>query len=132
VVTQQVKALGAEEISELYLRHTLYDWSAQADLKPLAVEADIASEAGAPFPLAEEDEPRRDAFFDAIAAEPADLSLVENWEGAGEVFLLGLGADALQRHPYRDRMPLGQASTGLRYGLGSFSNSAWHPAEQNQ
>ena len=82
MATETVKALSAEEISELCLRHTLYDWSAQADLKPLAVEADIASEVGAPFPLAEEDEPRRDALFDAIAAEPADLSLVEDWEGA--------------------------------------------------
>src|SRR3981081_4145526 len=32
-----VKALSADEISELCLRHTLYDWSAQAGLKPLAV-----------------------------------------------------------------------------------------------
>ena len=89
-------------------------------------------EVGAPFPLAEEDESHRDALFDSVAAEPADLSVVEDWEGAGEVLLFSLGADALQRHPYRDRLPLGQASTGLRYGLGSFSNSAWHPAEQNQ
>jgi taurine--2-oxoglutarate transaminase len=32
-----VKALSAEEISELCLRHTLYDWSAQAGLKPMAI-----------------------------------------------------------------------------------------------
>jgi taurine--2-oxoglutarate transaminase len=37
VATETVKALSAEEITELCLRHTLYDWSAQAGLKPLAV-----------------------------------------------------------------------------------------------
>jgi len=37
VVVEAVRALSAEEISELCLRHTLYDWSAQAALKPLAV-----------------------------------------------------------------------------------------------
>jgi taurine--2-oxoglutarate transaminase len=37
VVTEAVKALSAEEISQLCARHTLYDWSAQAALKPLAV-----------------------------------------------------------------------------------------------
>jgi len=37
VVTEAVKALSAEEITELCVRHTLYDWSAQAGLKPLAV-----------------------------------------------------------------------------------------------
>jgi taurine--2-oxoglutarate transaminase len=37
VVTEQVKALSAEEIAELCLRHTLYDWSAQAGLHPLPV-----------------------------------------------------------------------------------------------
>ncbi len=37
MVTEAVKALSAEEITELCLRHTLYDWSAQADLKPLPV-----------------------------------------------------------------------------------------------
>src|SRR6202162_864320 len=37
MVVEAVKALSAEEISELCLRHTLYDWSAQAALKPLAV-----------------------------------------------------------------------------------------------
>src|SRR6266568_6857590 len=37
VVTEAVKALSAEEITELCLRHTLYDWSAQAGLKPMAV-----------------------------------------------------------------------------------------------
>ena len=37
VVTEAVKALTAEEISELCVRHTLYDWSAQAGLKPMAV-----------------------------------------------------------------------------------------------
>jgi taurine---2-oxoglutarate transaminase len=37
VVTEAVKALSAEEISELCVRHTLYDWSAQANLKPMAV-----------------------------------------------------------------------------------------------
>ncbi len=39
MATETVKALSAEEISELCLRHTIYDWSAQADLKPLAVES---------------------------------------------------------------------------------------------
>jgi taurine--2-oxoglutarate transaminase len=37
VVTEAVKALSAEEITELCLRHTLYDWSAQTGLKPMAV-----------------------------------------------------------------------------------------------
>jgi taurine--2-oxoglutarate transaminase len=37
VVTEAVKALSAEEITELCLRHTLYDWSAQNGLKPLVV-----------------------------------------------------------------------------------------------
>jgi taurine--2-oxoglutarate transaminase len=37
VVTEAVKALSADEITELCLRHTLYDWSAQAALKPMAV-----------------------------------------------------------------------------------------------
>jgi taurine---2-oxoglutarate transaminase len=37
VATEVVKALTAEEISELCLRHTLYDWSAQAALTPLVV-----------------------------------------------------------------------------------------------
>jgi taurine--2-oxoglutarate transaminase len=37
VATEVVKALTADEISELCLRHTLYDWSAQAALKPLVV-----------------------------------------------------------------------------------------------
>src|SRR6184192_3382036 len=37
VVTEAVKALSAEEISELCVRHTLYDWSAQSALKPMAV-----------------------------------------------------------------------------------------------
>jgi taurine--2-oxoglutarate transaminase len=37
VVTEAVKALSAEEITELCVRHTLYDWSAQAGLKPMAV-----------------------------------------------------------------------------------------------
>jgi taurine--2-oxoglutarate transaminase len=37
VATEVVKALTAEEITELCLRHTLYDWSAQAALKPLVV-----------------------------------------------------------------------------------------------
>lgn len=32
-----MKALSAEEITELCLRHTLYDWSAQSGLKPMAV-----------------------------------------------------------------------------------------------
>ncbi len=37
VVTEAVKALSAEEITELCVRHTLYDWSAQAGLKPMPV-----------------------------------------------------------------------------------------------
>ena len=37
MVTEAIKALTAEEISELCVRHTLYDWSAQAGLKPMAV-----------------------------------------------------------------------------------------------
>src|SRR5258706_16373821 len=36
-VATEVKALSAAEITELCLRHTLYDWSAQAGLKPLPV-----------------------------------------------------------------------------------------------
>src|SRR5712692_2551510 len=39
MATETVKALGAEEITDLCLRHTLYDWSAQAGLKPMAVES---------------------------------------------------------------------------------------------
>jgi len=39
VATETVKTLSAEEITELCLRHTLYDWSAQAGLKPLPVTA---------------------------------------------------------------------------------------------
>src|SRR4029077_19517219 len=38
MATETVKALSAEEISELCLRHTLYDWSAQAGLAPMAIE----------------------------------------------------------------------------------------------
>ena len=34
---EAVKSLTADEITELCLRHTLYDWSAQAGLKPLPV-----------------------------------------------------------------------------------------------
>ncbi|TMF26553.1 MAG: aminotransferase class III-fold pyridoxal phosphate-dependent enzyme, partial [Chloroflexi bacterium] len=34
---EAIKALSAEEITELCLRHTLYDWSAQASLMPLPV-----------------------------------------------------------------------------------------------
>jgi taurine--2-oxoglutarate transaminase len=37
VVLEAVKALSANEISELCLRHTLYDWAAQSGLKPLPV-----------------------------------------------------------------------------------------------
>ncbi|HEY8864194.1 MAG TPA: aminotransferase class III-fold pyridoxal phosphate-dependent enzyme [Candidatus Dormibacteraeota bacterium] len=37
MATETVKALSAEEISALCVRHTLYDWTAQAALKPLAV-----------------------------------------------------------------------------------------------
>jgi taurine--2-oxoglutarate transaminase len=37
MVIEAVKALSAEEITELCLRHTMFDWSAQATLKPLAV-----------------------------------------------------------------------------------------------
>src|SRR5256886_9297606 len=37
MVMEAVKALSAEEITELCLRHTLYDWTAQSGLKPLAV-----------------------------------------------------------------------------------------------
>src|SRR5579864_8295261 len=37
VATDVVKPLTAEEITELCTRHTLYDWSAQAGLKPMAV-----------------------------------------------------------------------------------------------
>ena len=35
--TEVTKALSAEEITELCLRHTLYDWSAQKAIKPMAV-----------------------------------------------------------------------------------------------
>jgi taurine---2-oxoglutarate transaminase len=37
MVVEAVKALSAEEITELCLRHTLFDWTAQAALKPLAI-----------------------------------------------------------------------------------------------
>ena len=37
MVTEAVKALSAQEITELCLRHTLYDWSSQVGLKPLPV-----------------------------------------------------------------------------------------------
>ena len=37
MVTEVVKPLSAEEITELCLRHTLFDWSAQSALKPMAV-----------------------------------------------------------------------------------------------
>src|SRR5438132_6449398 len=37
MVMEAVKALSAQEITELCVRHTLYDWSAQAGLKPLPV-----------------------------------------------------------------------------------------------
>src|SRR6266852_2033377 len=37
MATETVKALTAEEITDLCTRHTLYDWSAQAGLKPMAV-----------------------------------------------------------------------------------------------
>src|ERR1700687_5344652 len=37
MATETVKALSAQEISELCVRHTLYDWTAQAALQPLAV-----------------------------------------------------------------------------------------------
>src|SRR5207249_9842808 len=37
VVMEAIKALSAEEITELCLRHTLYDWSAQASPIPLPV-----------------------------------------------------------------------------------------------
>jgi taurine---2-oxoglutarate transaminase len=37
LVTEVVKPLSAQEITELCTRHTLYDWSAQAALKPMAI-----------------------------------------------------------------------------------------------
>jgi len=37
MVLEAIKALSAEEITELCLRHTLYDWTAQAGLTPLPV-----------------------------------------------------------------------------------------------
>jgi taurine--2-oxoglutarate transaminase len=37
MVMEAVKALTADEITDLCLRHTLYDWSAQTGLKPLPV-----------------------------------------------------------------------------------------------
>ena len=37
MVIEAVKALSAAEITELCLRHTLYDWAAQSALKPLPV-----------------------------------------------------------------------------------------------
>ncbi|HEV8596701.1 MAG TPA: aminotransferase class III-fold pyridoxal phosphate-dependent enzyme [Candidatus Dormibacteraeota bacterium] len=36
---EAVKALSAEEITQLCLKHTLYDWGMQAGLKPLPVES---------------------------------------------------------------------------------------------
>ena len=37
MVMEATKSLSAQEITELCLRHTLYDWSAQTGLKPLPV-----------------------------------------------------------------------------------------------
>lgn len=37
MVTERVKSLSAAEITELCLKHTLYDWSSQSGLKPLPV-----------------------------------------------------------------------------------------------
>ena len=37
VVLETVKALTADEITEMCLRHTLYDWRSQASLKPLPI-----------------------------------------------------------------------------------------------
>ena len=37
VVTELVKPLSGAEITELCLRHTLYDWSAQSGLKPMPI-----------------------------------------------------------------------------------------------
>src|ERR1700724_3516605 len=37
MATETFKALTADEITELCLRHTLYDWSAQAALHPMPV-----------------------------------------------------------------------------------------------
>jgi len=45
MVMEAVRALSAEEVTELCLRHTLFDWSAQSGLKPLP----IASAAGVHF-----------------------------------------------------------------------------------
>jgi len=39
MVIEAVKALSAQEITELCLRHTLYDWSAQSGLNPLPVSS---------------------------------------------------------------------------------------------
>ena len=39
MVMEAVKALSAEEITELCLKHTLYDWGMQTGLKPLPVES---------------------------------------------------------------------------------------------
>ncbi|HEV2414011.1 MAG TPA: aminotransferase class III-fold pyridoxal phosphate-dependent enzyme [Candidatus Dormibacteraeota bacterium] len=38
-MTEAVKALTGEEITELCLRHTLYDWGAQSGLKPMPVSS---------------------------------------------------------------------------------------------
>src|SRR5579859_1579607 len=37
LVTEVVKPLTAQEIRDLCLRHTLYDWSAQSGLQPMAI-----------------------------------------------------------------------------------------------
>jgi taurine---2-oxoglutarate transaminase len=47
--TEVVRPLSAEEITELCLRHTLYDWSAQSGLKPMP----IASAKGVHFTTAD-------------------------------------------------------------------------------
>src|SRR5579859_2907138 len=39
LVTEVVKPLTAQEIRDLCLRHTLYDWSAQSGLQPMAIAA---------------------------------------------------------------------------------------------
>src|SRR5438128_5521015 len=39
MATETVKALSAEEITDLCRRHTLYDWSAQSSVRPMAVQS---------------------------------------------------------------------------------------------
>src|SRR5438874_11725919 len=81
MVMEAVKALSAQEITELCLRHTLYDWSAQAGLKPLPV----VSAKGVHFDIADG---RRFIGFNSqlmcVNAGHGDRRIIEAIERQGE------------------------------------------------